>query len=45
MTPEQSTWPLCNVSVIPENKLALHELNLLIGIKLLTSGFPENFGA
>jgi len=42
MTPEQWTWLLCSVSVIPRNKLSLHELNL-IGIKLLTSGFLEIF--
>jgi len=32
-------------SVIPANKLSLQELNQLIGIKLQTSGFSENFGA
>ena len=37
MTPEQWTWFLCSVSVIPENKLLLQEINELIaiGIKLL----------
>ena len=44
MTPGQWTWLLCSVSVIPENKLSLEELNQLIGIKLLTSGFLEMLG-
>jgi len=35
---------LCSGSVILENKLLLQELNELIGIELLTSGFPEIFG-
>jgi len=32
------------VGVIPEHKLSAQELNQLIGIKLLTSGFLENSG-
>jgi len=32
------------VSVLPENKLPLQELNQLIEIELLTSCFLENFG-
>jgi len=32
-------WFLYSVSVIPENKLSLQELNQLIKVKLLTSGF------
>jgi len=44
-TPEQWTWLLCSVSVIPANKPSLQELNQLIGIKLLTSNFLENFGS
>jgi len=39
MTPEQQTWLLCSVSVVPENELSLHELNQLVGIKLPTPGF------
>jgi len=31
------------VSVITVNKLSLQEINQLIGIELLTSGFIENF--
>jgi len=45
MKPEELTWLLCSVSVIPENKLSLQELHQLIGIKLLTSRFLENFGS
>jgi len=33
------------VSVIAANKVSLQEINQLIGIKLLTSGFLENFGS
>jgi len=43
MTPEQLTWLLCSVSVIPENILSVKELNQSIEIKLLTSGFLEIF--
>ena len=32
-------WFLYSVSVMPENKLSLQELNQLIKVKLLTSGF------
>jgi len=35
------TFLLCSVTTILANKLLLQELNQLIGIKLLTSGFPE----
>jgi len=35
----------CSVSVIPANKLPLPEVYQIIGIKLLTSGFPETFGS
>jgi len=37
MTPEQWTWLVCSVNVIPENKLLLQEINELIaiGVKLL----------
>jgi len=45
MISEQWTWLLCTVSVIPVNKLPLQELNQLIGIKLLTSGFLEIFAS
>jgi len=31
--------------VISANELSLQELNQSIGITLLTSGFPENFGS
>jgi len=31
MTPEQRTWFLCSVSVIPANQLLLQQLNELIG--------------
>jgi len=44
MTPEQRTWLLCSVSVIPVNTRSLQELNQLIGTELLTPNFPENFG-
>ena len=27
MAPEQGTWLLCSVSVLPANKLSLQELN------------------
>jgi len=43
MTPEQWTWLLCSVSVIPANKLPVQELNQLIVIKLLISAFLEMF--
>jgi len=39
------TWLLCGVSVLPENKLPLQELNQLIEIELLTSCFLENFSS
>ena len=45
MTPEQWIWLLFSVSVIPTNKLSLQELNLLNGIKLLTSNFLEIYGS
>ena len=43
LTTEQWIWLLCSVSVIMANKLSLHELKQLIGIKLLTLGFLEIF--
>ena len=45
MIPEQWTWLLCSVNVIPEKKLSLQELTQLIRIKLLTSGFLEMFAS
>jgi len=45
MTPEQWTWFLCNVRVIPTNKLLLQEMNQLIRIEQLTSSFLEKFGS
>ena len=45
MAPEQWTWLLCSVSVIPANKLSLEELHQLIGIELLIFGFLEIFGS
>jgi len=39
MTPEQRTWLLRSVSVVPENKLLLRAINQLFGIELLTSNF------
>ena len=45
MTPEQWNSLLCSVSVTPANKLSFQGLNQLIGVKLLTSGFWENFGS
>jgi len=36
MMPEQRTWLLCSVSVMPENKLSLQQLTQLIGTVLLT---------
>jgi len=45
MTPEQWTWLLCSVSVVPANKLLLQEINQLIGIELLTSNFQDNFSS
>ena len=45
MTPEQGTWLLRSVSVIPENTGELQKFNQSIGIELLTSCFPENLGA
>jgi len=45
MTPKQWTWLLCRVSVVPENKLLLQEINKLIGIELLTSNFLESFSS
>jgi len=44
-TPEQWTWLLRSVSVIPANKLSLQEINQLIGIELLTSNFIESFSS
>jgi len=44
MTPEQRSWLLCSVSVIPANKPSLEEINKLIGIELLISSFLENSG-
>ena len=41
MTPWQWTWFLCTVSVVPANKLSFQELNQIIGIKLLHSGFLD----
>jgi len=43
MTPEQRTWLLGSVSVLPANKLLLQEINQLIGIELLTSQFSIKF--
>jgi len=43
LTPEQWTWLLCSVSVVPANKLLLQEINQSFGIELLTSNFLENF--
>jgi len=45
MTPEQWTWLLRRVSVIPADKLLLQEINQLIGIELLTSNFLESFSS
>jgi len=45
MKRKHGAWLLCSISVIPENKLSLQELNLLIGIKLLTLSFLETFGS
>jgi len=45
MTPEQWTWLLRSVSVVPANKLPLQEMNELIGIELLTSSFLENLNS
>jgi len=45
ITPEQRTWLVCSVSVIPVNKLSWQELDQLIGIKLLTSRFLKKFGS
>ena len=44
MTPEQWTWLLCCVNVIPANELSLQELHQLTGIKLLTFGFLKMYG-
>ena len=44
MTQEQSTWLLCSVNVISENKLLLLEYQL-IGIKLMISDFHWIFGS
>jgi len=44
VTSEQWTWLLCIVDVIPANILLLQEIDQLIGVELLTSGFLENFG-
>jgi len=45
MTPEQCTWLLCRLSVIPAKKLSLQEINQFNAIELLTSSFLENFGS
>ena len=45
MIPEQWNWLLCSVSFVPADKLSLQEINKLIGMELLTSGFLENFGS
>jgi len=45
MTPEQWTWLLCRVSVVPANKLLLQEINQLIGIELVTSNFLKSFSS
>jgi len=44
MTPEQGTWLLCRLSVVPANKL-LQEINQLIEIELQTSNFSESFSS
>jgi len=44
MTSEMQIWLLCSVNVILAYKLSLQELNQLMEIDLLTSGFPEIFG-
>jgi len=44
MTPEQWTWLLCCVNVIPANELSLQELHQLTGTKLLTFGFLKMYG-
>jgi len=43
MTPEQWTWFLCSVSVVPASKVIAR--NKSIGIELLTSSFLEHFGS
>jgi len=43
MTPQQWTWLLRSVSVVPVSKLLFQEINQLIGIELLTSNFLERF--
>jgi len=45
MTPEQRTWVLRSVSVVPVNKLSMQELNQLIEIELLTSNLLESFSS
>jgi len=45
MTPEQWTWLLCSVSVVPANTLLFQEINQLIGIERLTSNFLESFSS
>jgi len=45
MIPEQWTWVLCRVSVVPADELLLQEINQLIGIELLTSNFLESFSS
>jgi len=45
VTPEQWSWILCRVSVVPANKLLSQEINQLIGIELLTSYFLESFSS
>jgi len=45
ITPEQWSWLLCSVSAIPVKNMLLQELNLLIGIKMLTSDFIDIFGS
>jgi len=45
MTPEQWTWLLRSVSVVPANKLLLQEINQFIGIELLASNFLESLSS
>jgi len=44
-TPEQWTWLLCSVSVMPETTVVMQNINELIRTELLTSCFLENLGA
>jgi len=41
----RTAWLLCSESVILANKLSLQELNQIIGIKLLATGFLEILGS